>query len=243
MSRELINHPDWHTRDHSSLRGMGGGGAPLQPDLVEKIDESLSDGAPATGYGLTETHGIVTANSSRFFLAKPASCGPIMPTLDAKLVDDDGNELARRPGHRRPAVRARLRRHQGLPQPARGDGRVDPRRVVQHRRRRPHRRGRLRLHRRPGQGHGPARRREHLLLGGRGGDLRARRRRRGRRVRRARRAPRRGGRRRRSCSATASSSTPTSCATSSTAHRQAQDPGARSGSATASCRATPTASS
>jgi long-chain acyl-CoA synthetase len=93
MSRELINHPDWHTRDHSSLRGMGGGGAPLQPDLVEKIDESLNDGAPATGYGLTETHGIVTANSSRFFLLKPASCGPIMPTMDAKLVDDDGNEL------------------------------------------------------------------------------------------------------------------------------------------------------
>jgi long-chain acyl-CoA synthetase len=93
MSRELINHPDWNTRDHSTLRGMGGGGAPLQPDLVEKIDESLSDGAPSTGYGLTETHGIVTANSSRFFLLKPASCGPVVPTLDAKLVDDDGTEL------------------------------------------------------------------------------------------------------------------------------------------------------
>jgi long-chain acyl-CoA synthetase len=98
MSRELINHPDWATRDHSSLRGMGGGGAPLQPDLVEKIDESLSDGAPSTGYGLTETHGIVTANSARFFLAKPSSCGPVMPTLDAKLVDDEGAELAPGPG-------------------------------------------------------------------------------------------------------------------------------------------------
>ena len=94
MSRELIAHPDWATRDTSSLRGMGGGGAPLQPDLVEKIDKSLGDGAPSTGYGLTETHGIVTANSARFFLLKPASCGPIMPCLDAKLVDDDGNDLA-----------------------------------------------------------------------------------------------------------------------------------------------------
>ena len=94
MSRELIAHPDWETRDTSSLRGMGGGGAPLQPDLVEKIDKSLGDGAPSTGYGLTETHGIVTANSARFFLLKPASCGPIMPCLDAKLVDDDGTDLA-----------------------------------------------------------------------------------------------------------------------------------------------------
>jgi long-chain acyl-CoA synthetase len=93
MSRELIAHPDWQTRDTSSLRGMGGGGAPLQPDLVEKIDKSLGDGAPSTGYGLTETHGIVTANSARFFLLKPSSCGPVVPCLDAKLVDEDGTEL------------------------------------------------------------------------------------------------------------------------------------------------------
>ena len=93
MSRELLSHPDWARRDTSSLLGMGGGGAPLQPDLVEKIDKSLNGGAPSTGYGLTETHGIVTANSARFFLAKPASCGPVMPTLDAKLVDEDGTDL------------------------------------------------------------------------------------------------------------------------------------------------------
>lgn len=93
MSRELLMHPDWATRDVSSLRGMGGGGAPVQPDLVEKIDKSLSQGVPSTGYGLTETHGIVTANSSRYYLAKPASCGPVVPTLDAKLVGDDGEDL------------------------------------------------------------------------------------------------------------------------------------------------------
>jgi long-chain acyl-CoA synthetase len=93
MSRELLQHPDWATRDTSSLRGMGGGGAALQPDLVDKIDKSLRQGVPSTGYGLTETHGIVTANSSRFFLLKPASCGPVMPTLDAKLVDEAGDEL------------------------------------------------------------------------------------------------------------------------------------------------------
>jgi len=93
MSRELLAHPDWSRRDTSSLLGMGGGGAALQPDLVEKIDKSLSKGVPSTGYGLTETHGIVTANSARFFLAKPASCGPVMPTLEKKLVDEAGQDL------------------------------------------------------------------------------------------------------------------------------------------------------
>ena len=93
MSRELLAHPDWERRDTSSLRGMGGGGAAVQPDLVAKIDQSLPQGAPSTGYGLTETHGIVTANSSRYYTSKPESCGPVMPTLDAKLVGDDGADL------------------------------------------------------------------------------------------------------------------------------------------------------
>ncbi len=97
MSRELLMHPDWDKRDTSSLLGMGGGGAALQPDLVGKIAGALKKGVPATGYGLTETHGIVTANSARFFIEKPESAGPVVPTLDAKLVDDDGNDIEASP--------------------------------------------------------------------------------------------------------------------------------------------------
>ena len=93
MSREMLMHPDWETRDTSSVKGMGGGGAAIQPDLVDKIDKSLSGGAPATGYGLTETCGIVTANSSKLFTAKPASCGRVVPTLDARLEDESGQVL------------------------------------------------------------------------------------------------------------------------------------------------------
>lgn len=99
MSREMLMHPDWDTRDTSSLAGLGGGGAPLQPDLVAKIDKSLEGGAPSTGYGLTETHGIVTANSGSLYVAKPASCGRVVPTLDSKLVDETGEEVTE-PGAR-----------------------------------------------------------------------------------------------------------------------------------------------
>ncbi len=99
MSRELLMHPDWDKRDTSTLAGMGGGGAPLQPDLVDKIDKSLAGGAPSTGYGLTETHGIVTANSGSLYVAKPSSCGRVVPTLEAKLVDEADNEVpAGQPG-------------------------------------------------------------------------------------------------------------------------------------------------
>jgi acyl-CoA synthetase (AMP-forming)/AMP-acid ligase II len=95
MSRELLMHPDWSTRDTSTLSGMGGGGAPLQPDLVDKIDKSLagSGGVPSTGYGLTETHGIVTANAGALYVSKPLSCGRVVPTLDWKLIDETGDEV------------------------------------------------------------------------------------------------------------------------------------------------------
>ena len=94
MSRELLNHPDWFTRDTSTLQSMGGGGAPIQPDLVEKIGAALETGTPSTGYGLTETHGIVTANLHAMYLAKPASCGAVVPTSDALVRDELGNDLS-----------------------------------------------------------------------------------------------------------------------------------------------------
>jgi len=105
MSREMLMHPDWATRDTSTVVGMGGGGAPLQPDLVDKIDRSLKGGAPSTGYGLTETHGIVTANSGSLYTSKPSSCGRVVPVLDAKLVDDLGDEVTEPSGRGELCVR------------------------------------------------------------------------------------------------------------------------------------------
>jgi long-chain acyl-CoA synthetase len=72
---------------------MGGGGAALQPDLVEKIDKTKGAVKPSTGYGLTETHGIITAVGNIFFSARPTSAGLVMPTFYAKVVDEDGNEV------------------------------------------------------------------------------------------------------------------------------------------------------
>jgi long-chain acyl-CoA synthetase len=93
MSRELITHPDFDKYDTSSLLTLGGGGAPLQPDLVAKIDSQVKTARPNTGYGMTETCGIICAVSADFFVDKPASVGPAMPTFEAKCVDDDGNTV------------------------------------------------------------------------------------------------------------------------------------------------------
>jgi long-chain acyl-CoA synthetase len=94
MSREIITHPDFDKYDTSSLASVGGGGAQLNPDLVSKIDEAVATARPNTGYGMTETCGIITSISADFFIDKPESCGPAMPNFDAKCVDGDGNAVA-----------------------------------------------------------------------------------------------------------------------------------------------------
>jgi len=93
MAREVITHPDFPTTDTSSLMSLGGGGAQLQPDLVGKIDQAVSTARPNTGYGMTETCGIITSIGGDFFVDKPASCGPAMPCYETRIVDPDGNEV------------------------------------------------------------------------------------------------------------------------------------------------------
>ena len=95
MGRELINHPDFAQTDTSSLTAISGGGAQVPPDLVEKIEDEVVTARPTTGYGMTETCGIITSITGDFFVDKPDSAGPWMPNFDAKCVDEDGNTVAR----------------------------------------------------------------------------------------------------------------------------------------------------
>ena len=93
MARELINHPDFEKTDTSSLLALAGGGAQLPPDLVLKIESKVATARPGTGYGMTETCGIITSVSGDFFVDKPDSAGPWMPNFEAKCVDDEGNTV------------------------------------------------------------------------------------------------------------------------------------------------------
>ncbi|MCH2172527.1 acyl--CoA ligase [Myxococcota bacterium] len=93
MTREMLAHPQLNDYDTSSLKIMGGGGAAFQPDLVKKVEAHPGRTRPNTGYGLTETSGIITTTSADFHVAKPDSVGPIMPCFEAACYDEDGNQL------------------------------------------------------------------------------------------------------------------------------------------------------
>jgi len=95
MVWQVINHPDFHSYDTSSVQGIGYGGAPSAPELVRKIKEYFPTSAPTNGYGLTETAAIVTLNVGDDYVRKPDSAGPPMPVMELRVVDPLGLDLPR----------------------------------------------------------------------------------------------------------------------------------------------------
>jgi long-chain acyl-CoA synthetase len=90
MVMQVLDHPDFDTRDLSSVRSVGYGGAPAPPELVRRIKEHFPGGSPSNGYGLTETSSVTTMNAGDDYVRKPDSVGPPVPVCDVKIVDDDG---------------------------------------------------------------------------------------------------------------------------------------------------------
>jgi len=88
MVMEIIDSPDFPTRDTSSVRSISYGGAPCPPDLVRRIKEHFPVGAPANGYGLTETSAMSTMNDGDDYVRKPDSVGPPAPVCEVAVVPD-----------------------------------------------------------------------------------------------------------------------------------------------------------
>ena len=91
---QLIEHPDRHNYDLSSLEAVAYGGAPSAPELVRRIQSDLG-ALPGNGWGMTETSATVTSHAAEDYLHRPDSCGPALPVSDLKIVSEDGTrELA-----------------------------------------------------------------------------------------------------------------------------------------------------
>lgn len=86
---QLLEHPDRHRYDLSSLETIGYGGAPSAPELVRKIAGELRS-APGNGWGMTETTATVTSHSGEDYIRRPESCGPAVAVADLRIMDADG---------------------------------------------------------------------------------------------------------------------------------------------------------
>jgi len=93
MSWDLLEAPTFDQRDTSSLAAVGGGGAPMPPELVKRIEDNFSKGRPSLGYGMTETNAYGPGNAGDDFIAHPTSTGRAVPIMDLRVTDPLGKVL------------------------------------------------------------------------------------------------------------------------------------------------------
>ena len=84
---QLLEHPNRHKYDLSSLEAVSYGGAPSAAELVRKIKEVWPNAMPGNGWGMTETSATFTHHMAEDYLVRPMSCGPAVPVCDLKVVD------------------------------------------------------------------------------------------------------------------------------------------------------------
>jgi long-chain acyl-CoA synthetase len=95
LLRELLESPLLDRYDVSSLAALNSGGAPVPPDLVDRIDRRGV--TPGNGYGLTETTGAVTINGGDEYVGRATSVGRTFPVNEVRVVaPGSGEDLPRR---------------------------------------------------------------------------------------------------------------------------------------------------
>lgn len=92
----IIAHPNFTDYDLSSLKQVGGGGAPTAPELQRKIlaaFPSLREGNLGHGYGSTESGALATVIGGAEWREHPTSVGTPQPTVAVEIRDDQGVAL------------------------------------------------------------------------------------------------------------------------------------------------------
>lgn len=103
MLNRLLDHPDLTSRDLSSLRSLGTGGAPVSNSLLERLRTSIPNAklSVSIGYGLTENTGPATTSSGADTLKYPGTCGRPLPCVEIRIEPQaglpDGEVLIRSP--------------------------------------------------------------------------------------------------------------------------------------------------
>ncbi len=93
QSWDLVNSPRFADFDTSSLRAVGGGGAPAPPALVERVAGSVKNGGPTLGYGMTETNAYGPNNTGVDYLSHPTSTGRVVPIMRLEIRDPDRRQV------------------------------------------------------------------------------------------------------------------------------------------------------
>jgi long-chain acyl-CoA synthetase len=104
MAVRVLEHPEFGTRDLTSLRSWPLGGAPVRPELLERIRTklpNLRERGLSNTWGMTEAGGFLTVADSRDLRARPGTVGRPYPVVELQIdrpaADGVGEVLARSP--------------------------------------------------------------------------------------------------------------------------------------------------
>ncbi|MER5437663.1 class I adenylate-forming enzyme family protein [Streptomyces sp. NPDC002790] len=103
MVARVLEHPDVHSRDLTSLRSITVGGAPVHGEFLDRLRAGLPGVEPRvpTGYGLTENGGQATAASGKDTTRLPGTSGRPLPCVELKILESadvgDGEILVKSP--------------------------------------------------------------------------------------------------------------------------------------------------
>jgi acyl-CoA synthetase (AMP-forming)/AMP-acid ligase II len=91
MLHRCMDHPDAGRYDLSSITQVGSGGAPISPELLDRMRAFFPNArrSMGVGYGLTENTGLATINFGRELEEHPRSAGRLLPTVGCEIRDPD----------------------------------------------------------------------------------------------------------------------------------------------------------
>jgi long-chain acyl-CoA synthetase len=92
----LLRHPEFATRDLSSVRGVSSGAAPLPVEMIQALQRRFGDDVViCEGYGLTEvTMGATIGPGWRSGVRKVGTVGTPVADTEIRIVDPAGGDVA-----------------------------------------------------------------------------------------------------------------------------------------------------
>ena len=90
--RRLLESPAFDTLDPSQLRSIGAGGSATTPGFIRRTGERLPHlgKSISSGYGSTETGGLVSWAPPWMLDAAGDCVGPALPTVEMRITDEEG---------------------------------------------------------------------------------------------------------------------------------------------------------
>jgi len=91
MYWDLINADNLQDYDLSSLVSLSVAGQSSPVSLLEKINATFPRSMPGSGYGMTETNGVICMTHGEEFINNPTSVGRALSIAEIKIANEDGS--------------------------------------------------------------------------------------------------------------------------------------------------------